>query len=94
MKELDFRNWLNKNNVSKKMQSDFISRIKQIEIKLSNIDYEYAKDKCSKLLEYFSSGCKNPTYTNSFEFKNTSTQYSVLKYAIKKYCSFLESEFN
>lgn len=75
------------------MQSDFISRIKQIEIKLSNIDYEYAKDKCSKLLEYFSSGCKNPTYTNSFEFKNTSTQYSVLKYAIKKYCSFLESEF-
>ena len=51
MKELDFRKWLNLNGVSKKMQSDFVSRLKRLETKLEifDIDEEYKKDKCEKL---------------------------------------------
>lgn len=60
MKELDFRKWLNVNGVSKKMQSDFVSRLKRLETKLEifDIDEEYKKDKCEKLLKYLSNGCK------------------------------------
>ena len=38
MKELDFRKWLNLNGVSKKMQSDFVSRLKRLETKLEIFD--------------------------------------------------------
>ena len=31
MNEVDFRNWLVKNDVNKKVQSDIVSRIKKIE---------------------------------------------------------------
>ena len=93
MKELDFRKWLNENGVSKKMQSDFVSRLKRLEIKLEifDIDEEYKYDKCQKLLKYLSEGCKNSPYSKGLSLKGTSNQYTVLKYAVKKYISFLES---
>lgn len=93
MKELDFRKWLNENGVSKKMQSDFVSRLKRLEIKLEifDIDDEYKSDKCQKLLKYLSEGCKNSPYSKGLSLKGTSNQYIVLKYAVKKYISFLES---
>ena len=93
MKELDFRKWLNENGVSKKMQSDFVSRLKRLEIRLEifDIDEEYKSDKCQKLLKYLSEGCKNSPYSKGLSLKGTSNQYIVLKYAVKKYISFLES---
>ena len=59
MKELDFRKWLNVNGVSKKMQSDFVSRLKRLETKLEifDIDEEYKSDKCQKLLKYLLKEC-------------------------------------
>ena len=93
MKELDFRKWLNENGVSKKMQSDFVSRLKRLEIKLEifDIDEEYKSDKCQKLLKYLSEGCKNSPYSKGLSLKGTSNQYIVLKYAVKKYIYFLKS---
>ncbi len=93
MKELDFRKWLSEKGVSKKMQSDFVSRLKRLETKLEiyDIDEEYNKDKCEKLLKYLSDGCKESPYSKNLELSGTSNQYTVLKYAVKKYISFLES---
>ena len=93
MKELDFRKWLNESGVSKKMQSDFVSRLKRLETKLEifDIDEEYKSDKYQKLLKYLSEGCKNSPYSKGLSLKGTSNQYTVLKYAVKKYIYFLES---
>lgn len=93
MKELDFRKWLNESGVSKKMQSDFVSRLKRLETKLEifDIDEEYKSDKCQKLLNFLSEGCKNSPYSKGLNLQGTSNQYTVLKYAVKKYISFLES---
>ena len=93
MKELDFRKWLNETGVSKKMQSDFVSRLKRLETKLEifDIDEEYKSDKCQKLLKYLSEGCKNSPYSKELDLQGASNQYTVLKYAVKKYISFLES---
>lgn len=93
MKEIEFRKWLADNNVSKKMQSDFVSRIKRIEkgLEIFDVDEEYKKDKCEKLLKYLSGGCKERVYNQNLELLGTSKQYSVLKYAVNKYLSFLET---
>ena len=60
MDEINFRKWLQKNNYSKKMQSDFVSRIKRIEKEIDHcdIDSEYRNDRCVNLLRYFEkNGC-------------------------------------
>lgn len=53
MNELEFRKWLNKKGVSKKMQSDHTSRIKRIEKEINHcdIDNEYHNDKQKKDLQ-------------------------------------------
>ena len=38
MNEVDFRNWLVKNDVNKKVQSDIVSRIKKIEKEIENCE--------------------------------------------------------
>ena len=93
MKELEYRKWLKTSGVSRKMESDFVSRVKRLETKLCiyDIDEEYQYDKCERLLKYLSSGCKDSPYSKSLELPGTSNQYTVLKYALKKYISFLES---
>lgn len=93
MQEIEFRKWLTDNDVSKKMQSDFVSRIKRIEksLEIFDIDEEYKKDNCEKLLKYLSGGCKEKVYNQNLELPSTSKQYSVLKYAVNKYLLFLET---
>lgn len=93
MQEIEFRKWLSDNKVSKKMQSDFVSRIKRIEkgLEIFDIDEEYKKDKCEKLLKYLSGGCKEKLYNQNLELLGTSKQYSVLKYAVNKYLNFLKT---
>ena len=56
------------------------------------IDEEYQYDKCSRLLKYLSNGCKDSPYSKTLELTGTSKQYTVLKYALKKYIDFLESK--
>lgn len=92
MQEMEFRKWLSDNRVSRKMQTDFVSRIKRIErgLEIFDIDEEYKKDKCERLLKYLSCGCKENLYERKLELSGTSKQYSVLKYAVKKYICFLE----
>ncbi len=47
MREIEFRQWLSKNNISKKMQSDLVSRLKRFEKAIENcdIDEQYRSDK-------------------------------------------------
>ena len=94
MKELEYRKWLKNSGYSKKMESDLVSRIKRLETRLSiyDIDEEYQHDKCSRLLKYLFNGCKDSPYSKTLELTGTSKQYTVLKYALKKYIDFLESK--
>lgn len=96
MQELEFRKWLNENGISKKMQSDYISRLKRLETKLEffDIDEEYKTDKCQKLLKYLTDGCKDSPYSRELILLGTSRQYTVLKHTVKKYITFLESIIN
>ena len=96
MNEIDFKVWLNNQNVTKKVQGDFISRIKRLERIFNNIDIdeEYSKDKCSFVLSLFKNKGINPNMDN---FKTASLpigkyQLSTYKYALKKYIAFIESK--
>ena len=55
MKEIEFRQWLSNKNVSKKMQSDFVSRLKRFEsiIEACDIDEQYHKDGFKYLFSLF-----------------------------------------
>ena len=55
MNEVEFKNWMDKNNVNHKVQSDIISRIKKIEREIENcdIDEQYRRDKCNYLMSLF-----------------------------------------
>lgn len=55
MNEVDFRNWLIKSDVNRKVQSDIVSRIKRIEKEINNcdIDEQYCSDRCEYLMSLF-----------------------------------------
>ena len=55
MNEVEFRNWLEKKNIKKKVQGDCVSRLKRIERELNHcdIDEQYRSDKCEYLLKLF-----------------------------------------
>ncbi|WP_265460442.1 hypothetical protein [Enterococcus sp. HY326] len=96
MNELEFRKWLNKKGVSKKMQSDHTSRIKKIEKEINHcdIDNEYHNDKCITLLAYFEkNGCNNQMdKIKNCDLPIGKLSMSNYKYSIKKYIQF-KNEF-
>lgn len=55
MNEVEFRNWLSRNEVNGKVQSDFVSRIKRIEREMNqcDIDKQYHTDRCEHLMVAF-----------------------------------------
>lgn len=55
MKEIEFKLWLNKKGMNKKVQSDCVSRLKRIERELDNcdLDEQYNQDRCEFLLKAF-----------------------------------------
>ena len=61
MNEIDFKNWMQKNTVNPKVQSDTISRLKRLEKELGNIDLdsEFRTDKCNRILSLFNKTGKN-----------------------------------
>lgn len=94
MNEIEFRQWLSKNNVSKKMQSDFVSRLKRFERAIGNcdIDEEYRSDKYTYLFSLFENKGLND---NMNKFSNVDLpiggyQLSTFKYALNMYKQYLE----
>ena len=93
MKEIEFRQWLSKNNVPKKIQSDLVSRLKRFERAIENcdIDEQYRSDKFSYLFSLFQNKGLND---NMKKLKDVNLpigkyQLSVFKYALNKYKQFI-----
>ncbi len=94
MNEIDFRIWLNVNGVNKKIQGDYISRIKRLERALSvELDEQYALDKCTNLLLIFVNKGENSAMKKYAPQDLPIGKYymSTYKLAIKKYVQFLDS---
>lgn len=92
MDELGFRIWLADKGLSKKVQSDCISRLKRIERELDHCDLDkhYHDDKCGFILSIFSKKGKDQLLDNFPEVCFPIGKYSMntYKYSIKKYVEF------
>lgn len=96
MKEIEFRQWLYKKDVPKKVQSDIVSRLKRFERAIGNcdIDEQYRSDKFHYLFSLFQNKGLND---NMSKFTNVDMpvgkyQLSIFKYALNKYKQFLEDD--
>lgn len=90
MNEIDFKIWLMKKNVNKKVLSDCISRLKKIEKELGcDIDEECKCDMCKQLLLLFSKMGKSliEKYPES-NFPIGKYSMNTYKLALKKYIEF------
>ena len=94
MNEIEFRQWLSKKDISKKMQSDFISRLKRLEREIGNcdIDEQYRSNKCQYLLSLFSNKGINEDMDKYQNIDLPIGKYhlSTYKYALTRYIQFLE----
>ena len=81
MNELNFRNWMIALGKNKKVTSDTVSRLKRIEKEIGpcDIDNEYQKDRCEKLLELFYKNGDNEA------MKSYKTSLPVGKYHMSTY---------
>lgn len=94
MNEVDFRNWLSKREVNKKVQSDLISRLKRIEKEINHcdIDQEYRSDRCEYLMSLFSHMGQNEhmgKYPNA-KFPIGKYYMSTFRHALKQYVIFCD----
>ncbi len=92
MNEVDFRNWMARNDVNRKVQSDIVSRIKKIEREIENcdIDEQYRSDNCEALMALFLNMGKNEEmkkYPNA-DFPIGKYYMSTFRHAIKYYVMF------
>lgn len=96
MDEIGFRSWLSNSNKNPKVQSDTISRLKTIQRELGNIDIdeEYVKDKCERLLSAFSNKGLNEIMAGYGKVKLPIGKYtlSTYRYALNMYIQFLKNE--
>ena len=94
MKEIEFRQWLSNKNVSKKMQSDFVSRLKRFEraIEACDIYEQYHKDGFKYLFSLFDNKGLNDNMNryNKANLPIGTYQLSTFKYALNKYKLFLD----
>ncbi len=95
MNELEFKHWLAKEQYSKKIISDTVSRLKKIE-RINNyidLDDEYALDQCVRLLSTFRNKGQNEEMNklDSSSLPIGKYQLSTYKYAINLYIRYLES---
>lgn len=98
MNEVEFRNWMVKNNVNRKVQSDIVSRIKKIEREIENcdIDEQYRNDKCESLMALFLNmgiNSEMKKYPNA-NFPIGKYYMSTFRHAIKYYIMFCEESFS
>lgn len=94
MNELEFRTWMCKENISKKVQGDIVSRLKKIERALGNIDFdtEFSKDKCEFVMSLFANKGENAAMQMYGNVGLPIGKYhlSTYRYAIRKYIAFSE----
>lgn len=93
MNEIEFKNWLSKNNVKKKVQSDLISRVKRIEKEINHdIDEQYHIDKCDYLMSLFLNMGKNDNMKKypGASFPIGKYSMNAFRYAIKLYVKFCD----
>ena len=98
MMEFEFSIWLLEHGFSKKLCSDYISRLKRIEHSLYNcdLDEQYNKDKCAELISLFKNSGKNEKMANRLVSDLPIGKYylSTYKYSIKKYVEFMNDFIN
>lgn len=94
MNEVEFKNWLNKIGINKKVQSDFTSRLKRIEREFNHcdIDEQYRGDKCKYLMSLFVNMGMNDEMKKYPNIDLPIGKYymSTYRYAIKKYIQFCD----
>lgn len=97
MNEVEFKNWLSQKDVSKKMQSDFVSRLKRIEREINHcdIDEQYRSDRCESLMNLFSKTGKNAEMQkyNNLTFPIGKYTMNTFRYALKQYVNFCDDVF-
>lgn len=89
MNEVEFSLWLIKQNIPKKLCSDYVSRLKKLERSLANcnLEEEYYKNKCLDVLMLF----KNAGNNNEMKKVHVGnlpigkTYLATYKYALTKY---------
>ena len=94
MNEVEFKNWLSKKGINKKLQSDCVSRLKRIERELNHcdIDEQYRSDKCEHLLSLF---VKMGVNDSMKQYPNTNLPIgkyymSTYRLALKQYIKYCE----
>lgn len=94
MNEVEFKNWLAKNNTDRKVQSDILSRLRRIEHEIENcdLDKEYTKDRCKHLMSLFDRNGENSELRQLNTSLPIGKAYIVTyKHAVKKYADFSKS---
>lgn len=94
MNEVDFKNWLAKKNIKRKVQGDIISRLKRVERELNrcDLDKEYQKDRCESIKALFSKQGLNPMMKKRKTNLPVGRPYmSTYRHAIKRYVDFRDS---
>lgn len=94
MNEVEFRNWLGKREIKKKVQGDYVSRLKRIERELNHcdIDEQYRSDKCEYLMSLFLNMGNNDCmkkYPNA-KFPVGKYYMSTYRNALRQYVNFCE----
>lgn len=95
MREIEFRNWLEKQGVKAKVQSDCVSRLKRIEREFDNCDLDdvYANDKFVFLMDAFLNTGKNENMDKYPDANFPIGKYyiSTFRNALKKYVTFCDA---
>lgn len=94
MNEIDFRSWLVRNHVNRKVQSDIVSRLKRIEKEIENcdLDEQYRNDRCEWLMSLFLNMGLNDAMKQypDADFPIGKYYMSTFRHAIKHYVGFCE----
>lgn len=94
MNEIEFRYWLIENGVKRKVQGDYISRLKRIERELNHcdIDEQYRSDKCKYLLSLFRKNGVNEDMAKCSEanFPIGKVYMGTYRHALKQYIKYRE----
>jgi len=96
MRIAEFRAWMEENGIKTKVAGDSISRLSRIERELApcDIDAEYEKDQCNRLLAAFANMGRNEIMASYPNAKLPIGKYymSTYRHSLKQYIQFVESE--
>lgn len=94
MNEVEFRIWLTKNDIQKKVQGDIVSRIRRIEREIEDcdVDEHYREDRCEYLMSLFKKMGVNEKMKSLPENNFPVGKYymSTFRYALKYYIKFCD----